>query len=476
MIRVGSIVVVIVDDSALRSNGCTREIVTGGVYKIKRIERDTYYLQREDGTNMTSASVKHHFVKLKEEEEEKKVYAKAREGSIKKGKIKVVLGKSSPDPVYFLKNMKLKSGFKKVKRDIDTVKKSIGDSDELTRILTKEKAKLDKFIRVNRAKINKKSPNKVYSMRVGNLLRTFKTSNNPKPKRIKDILNSDLVDWLRLERYRLKKERMVAKKFEGVSYQLLNGQVHVKSGTMLKLQEKTLKTRVFADKKPKTDDNYVGVELEFTAPCTMERVAELIIKNKLSKFVTLKADGSIRTNSSDTGHEICILAKEVEIRDVVTRVCSMLNDEVESGVNGTCGLHIHLDMRNRDAEKCGRRLYNAQDILFSLVPKNRAQDDYCKKLGSFNFNLSPNGERYDTGRYFGINMMAYKKFTTIEIRMHSGTTNERKINNWIELLLGMINSEKLGSAKVTKLSDFTKDTPIRPELSKYLEQRVEAFR
>ena len=44
-------------------------------------------------------------------------------------------------------------------------------------------------------------------------------------------------------------------------------------------------------------------------------------------------------------------------------------------------------------------------------------------------------------RYYMINGTALKKYKTIEVRLHSGTTNFNKIKNWVELLKGIVKSE-----------------------------------
>ena len=73
-----------------------------------------------------------------------------------------------------------------------------------------------------------------------------------------------------------------------------------------------------------------------------------------------------------------------------------------------------------------------QEMLYSLNPSSRKSNSYCKpykKIVSFK-EVEP---RY-VDRYMGINARSLDQRSTLELRMHSGSTNSTKIINWVKLL------------------------------------------
>lgn len=134
--------------------------------------------------------------------------------------------------------------------------------------------------------------------------------------------------------------------------------------------------------------------------------------------------------TQDDGHEVCVLIPESKLESIVERVCSVLNDQLEASVNKTCGLHVHLDMRRRKASAAYKRLVNSQEVLRSLVPYTRRKNDYCKpNITSDLTEALANG-----ARYWVVNPQSLKKHKTLEVRLHSGTTDATKIINWVKLL------------------------------------------
>lgn len=134
--------------------------------------------------------------------------------------------------------------------------------------------------------------------------------------------------------------------------------------------------------------------------------------------------------SEENGHELCVLIPESKLETIIERVCSVLNDQLDASVNKTCGLHVHLDMRRRKASAAYKRLVNSQEVLRSLVPYSRRKNDFCKpNTTSSLVEALTNG-----ARYWVINPQSLKKHKTLEVRLHSGTTDATKIINWVKLL------------------------------------------
>lgn len=208
--------------------------------------------------------------------------------------------------------------------------------------------------------------------------------------------------------------------------------VYKQSGNYLKAYKMKTFRVMYSPKNPKTDDKYVGVELEFAVPkgVTKEKIAEAIYDVGCAKNVYIKYDSSVQEfdykKFETEGKEVNILAKVGEHNEVISKVCKALN-ELGAKVNHTCGLHIHLDVRQVNREGAilkAKKLIKAQNLLYSIVPASRSINKYCKK------SLNPS----DTDKYRGINTRPIDTLGTIEVRLHSGTLNSMKINNWIRIL------------------------------------------
>lgn len=178
--------------------------------------------------------------------------------------------------------------------------------------------------------------------------------------------------------------------------------------------------------------NYVGVEMEMCTKLPVAELTTLLLKHKLDRYCTIAGDGSIETTSEhEFDLELKILAKESEIEKVITKVCTLLNKDNRADVNESCGLHVHLDMRNRNVEEAFRKLYDVQDDMEHYVDSSRLENDYCMRNGIPRFNYYAEG----SSRYYTINATAYRKFKTLEVRLHDGTLSSIRINKWIKFLL-----------------------------------------
>ena len=183
-------------------------------------------------------------------------------------------------------------------------------------------------------------------------------------------------------------------------------------------------------KKPILDNaNYVGIEIECFTNLSRSELDNKLVEAKLQSNVQLVSDGSLR-NGRGEPIEIRVLATENRIEDVIRRLYTVLHAH-DFNVNTTCGLHVHLDMRNRDERKCFKSLFNCQDLLFKAVDSSRVGNEYCRKVPeSFE-------DTQRLGHYAAISTKAYSKHQTIELRMHEGTTDVDKVVNWYKMLIAI---------------------------------------
>ena len=181
--------------------------------------------------------------------------------------------------------------------------------------------------------------------------------------------------------------------------------------------------------KNKSRTNYIGIELECFTRYDRFDLIERITELGLNKIVQADGDGSIEPDFGDDC-ELRILLPEKQLTTGLKKISKLLT-KGKFGVNDTCGLHIHIDMRNRDVNKCYERLIKFQDILFGMVEKERRSNSYCK--------FATDQNKFD--RYVAINKeMAYSQHKTIEIRLHHATLDLKRIEQWIKLLLKVISS------------------------------------
>jgi hypothetical protein len=167
----------------------------------------------------------------------------------------------------------------------------------------------------------------------------------------------------------------------------------------------------------------VGFELEYIQPT--ERI------ETSNPYGTYHSDNSVRPLDGEygTGREFAsIVFSGDTVFDAVESVCaSLLHDRCY--VNYTCGLHIHLGMRNEsDTAKRNLQLWWTllEQIIFLLVPVARRENRYCR---AFRYALS------QTDRYRSLNLCALHEHGTYEVRLHEGTLNAQRINRWIAFLL-----------------------------------------
>ncbi len=197
----------------------------------------------------------------------------------------------------------------------------------------------------------------------------------------------------------------------------------------------------FQDKRPQNMDRHFGIEIEFIAAGNAQVVAKELAKNNLARYCLIKGDGSIRPNDTRPyGHELNICVPISIAKPIIEKICEVLkNPTINGDINTTCGLHVHLDMRQPTenasaelAEKSFKNLIAAQMMLRDMQPDSRKDNTYCAITPNYSFR-----DAIRSGRYFIVNGSAFNVHKTIEIRVSSASLNPVKINNWA-IFLGKI--------------------------------------
>ena len=197
-------------------------------------------------------------------------------------------------------------------------------------------------------------------------------------------------------------------------------------------------------KKPVTKSNYIGIEIEMISDITLEQMALLLSVHKLDHKIRVMSDGSIRTEGDCSyAFEINIMDTEYNINNTLNKFQSLIeNSGLKFRTNVSCGTHIHLDMRQRDADEVYSKLFNNLDRIVATVDSSRLDNKYCKRNIASDLDDALESYNSSAPRYQMINPEAVGKHNTLEVRVFEGTLNFDKIRNWIALCLEIINNNE----------------------------------
>src|SRR5574340_285329 len=164
-----------------------------------------------------------------------------------------------------------------------------------------------------------------------------------------------------------------------------------------------------------------------------------------------------------SGELSTVPARGAAFEEQVHDLAAALHEE-EMKANGSCGLHVHVDVRDYEREHLLNlvRLYPRLEIaLFRLIAPSRKRSTYCKPWGNdldhvneltndvvtrYNYLSSHIGGltsavRAQTrfgDRYKALNFSAIAEHGTVEFRMHHGTVNETKIKMWAAICSAIV--------------------------------------
>lgn len=160
-------------------------------------------------------------------------------------------------------------------------------------------------------------------------------------------------------------------------------------------------------------------------------------------------------------------------------------------VNRTCGLHVHIDMRDIKKVKRARiiKAWMALESVFTgMVSDSRVDGEYTRYLAKY---AKEKGDRAhifnERGGRSSLNASAIRKHGTFEFRLHQGSLNAIKIKNWCLLLLSFVETFKDVSftvkdlERIVDMSDrekllFLFQTVKMPmSLKKYMVLRIKQF-
>lgn len=265
----------------------------------------------------------------------------------------------------------------------------------------------------------------------------------------------------------------------GFKYKM-SGNVFTTKGSVLALQSvESQMHRIKVAKVPSKGNkrNYIGIELELVCCLTKEQLEQRFCENYLGGYVYIKRDGSIQVeNNGDFAHEVTLMCPENMYESVVERVCKVLNERaVGCYVNNSCGLHVHYDARNREINKMFSNMVSVLPLAQLMVPKNRINSSHAQQYCKLNKHKLFEEQRKLGDRYTAVNAESFRSHNTVEVRLHSGTTNPIKIRAWVKLFLNSINHPEVITEDVVTVSKYASLFGVDTKLNDYMMKRMKLF-
>lgn len=276
------------------------------------------------------------------------------------------------------------------------------------------------------------------------------------------ILAEKLISKIRAVRENSRRMEARRKDFGDLPYQTYGGVFGIKE-SILSLSKHPYFNNAMSVKRPRSKSlNYIGVELEFNENgIRLDEIASKLQEQGLGRYTCVGRDGSC-------GVEVRVLLQEENWFEPLSEILKVITG-LGFTVDHRCGTHVHLDMRNRDIKRVYKNFFFTQSFLRRFLTKDRKKNTYCK------LNTKPEFTADERDRFQGINVQAYHKYQTLEIRMHQGTLKIDELGPWIKMLLRVANYGGEINKKVLTLKQARQQYELDPELSKELAGRLDTM-
>ena len=165
----------------------------------------------------------------------------------------------------------------------------------------------------------------------------------------------------------------------------------------------------------------IGVEIEGFSPHERE-----VLSKEVPYFCRIAYDASIRPPENTVGAEVRLLLNRASPEPRLQSALSVLK-KFEFRTNRSCGLHVHMHAAHlsiNERHEKQKIMLAWLRLLKSFVPPSRRENQYCL--------LSMANTSARRNRYAAVNIQTGRK-GTIEVRLHSATTDATKIMMWIRL-------------------------------------------
>lgn len=181
------------------------------------------------------------------------------------------------------------------------------------------------------------------------------------------------------------------------------------------------------------------------------------------KFTT---DSSIHADRNREGEPIECVSPVLDGNrggfDKLALCCKSLN-EAGAYVNRSTGLHVHIGAAGLTGEQYVNVFKNYQrleDVIDTFMAESRRNSTWCHSLRCFDFSNCHNQRGVSAvmhnDRYHKVNPCAYEAHKTIEFRQHQGSTDYKKIKNWVNFCAKLVAYSMFNviEKNITSISDI----------------------
>lgn len=163
------------------------------------------------------------------------------------------------------------------------------------------------------------------------------------------------------------------------------------------------------------------------------------------KFVT---DGSVH-GDSPIECVTPVLENTADGFKSLEECCKCLN-AAGASVNTTCGLHVHVGVGEYSGEEIVNIYKNYQrleKLIDRFMAPSRRENNAYYAQGLIGYDFSRCHTASDVsdlmvGRYYKVNPQAYWRHKTVEFRQHQGSTDYKKILNWVNFCCKLVEWSK----------------------------------
>lgn len=284
------------------------------------------------------------------------------------------------------------------------------------------------------------------------------------------------VDNRRRQRSLWRRLNTTTKRYTAANYSVImcHG-VHVENDCFVNAIKRVQRVRLQREKKPTNNTaKWCAIEIEFIAAGDESVVLDALANAGLGAVAHLKEDGSLSgTEERPNEYELVLCAELDRMPEYIARACKVLRrEDIDGSVNKTCGLHIHLDMRNYDVSRAYRNLvYSYDGLLSKLVPKTRIDNTYCKPPETSDFEDACS----EDDRYRAINACAYSRHNTLEVRIFAGSVNAEKITQYLRVVSSIAYAPKTLRRNLTTVSAWSTEVEWPDTLTEWVKARAADF-
>ncbi len=205
---------------------------------------------------------------------------------------------------------------------------------------------------------------------------------------------------------------------------------------------------------------------------------------KVTTDQTVSSNYDFRTGDGDGGEIVSPILHGSNGLKEAYEMFKVIHQKIDNNINRNCGLHIHIGKNGgwtaEELKKINKRFIENEHLIDEFLPRSRRGNSnrWCQSNATMNrFNSWL--ERYQGNsthdiwrntrtRYVKLNFQPISRQGTIEFRHHSGTTDPKKIINWIKFLVGFIQAS-LTTTTFDPSSIRPTDTRVFSDIRNYLE-------